>query len=131
MPLMRSCGHPCPTRLRSLLGKAPFLNFRDSTAPVTCCGVSTTANATFTPAEPRRIGVLHTPPSIYSTTLNCGTIGSLTTTARTHGSNLCCSSPPDSSHGSPANHSAHRHWAMTRWLRRARTAVYKQPSPSR
>jgi hypothetical protein len=36
------------------------------------------------------------PPSIYSTMLNCGTIGSSTTAARSHGSNLCCSSPLDS-----------------------------------
>jgi hypothetical protein len=60
-----------------------------------------------------------TQPSIYSTTLNCCTIGSPTTQPHPPGSNLYCSSSLDSGHNLLTSYSAHRHLAVTRWLERA------------
>jgi hypothetical protein len=57
------------------------------------------------------------------------TIGSLTTVAYPHGSNLCCSSPLNSGRSSLANHSAHWHWAVMQPLERAQAVVASYSRP--
>jgi hypothetical protein len=50
-----------------------------------------------------------------------------TTAARSHGNNLCCSSPLDSNPGSPVNQSARRYLAGTRRLRWKTAAAASSP----